>query len=258
MFPPSTVTDPELVRDLQERAARGQPATLVEDARGWWLRLAPGGAWWVGSVLPHRPARGADLAQRVAAAEEFYRAHGAPPAFQISPPACPDGLDELLAARGYRRECPVSLQVARTVEVLDRLAPGALRVELDDRPSRPWLDTWLAVHAAGGDPGGERELLDRVALPSGYARALVGDDVVAAGRAVADAGWAGVFGMVTLPGARGRGAARAVLAALAEWAAAHHADHVYLQVERGNVAARRLYGRAGFTELCGYHYRIAG
>jgi ribosomal protein S18 acetylase RimI-like enzyme len=33
---------------------------------------------------------------------------------------------------------------------------------------------------------------------------------------------------------------------------------MYLQVEYDNTAARRLYDRAGFTELCRYHYRTDG
>jgi ribosomal protein S18 acetylase RimI-like enzyme len=54
-----------------------------------------------------------------------------------------------------------------------------------------------------------------------------------------------------------------VLAALARWAADHRAEHMYLQVEYYNVeydntAARRLYERAGFTELCRCHYRTGG
>jgi GNAT superfamily N-acetyltransferase len=48
-----------------------------------------------------------------------------------------------------------------------------------------------------------------------------------------------------------------VLAALAGWAAAHGAGRMYLQVEQGNRPAFRLYGQAGFREVCGYHYRTA-
>jgi GNAT superfamily N-acetyltransferase len=87
---------------------------------------------------------------------------------------------------------------------------------------------------------------------------LIGADVIAVGRAVTETGWAGVFGMATVPHARGTGAAGHVLAALARWAADHDAAHMYLQVERDNTAARRLYERAGFTELCRYHYRTGG
>jgi len=37
----------------------------------------------------------------------------------------------------------------------------------------------------------------------------------------------------------------------------HGATRLYLQVEEGNQAARRLYRRSGFTDHHGYHYRIA-
>jgi GNAT superfamily N-acetyltransferase len=99
-------------------------------------------------------------------------------------------------------------------------------------------------------------MLRRVDRPSGYACAVAGDQVVAVGRAVVDTGWAGVFGMATLPHARGAGAGTQVLAALARWAAGHGAAHLYLQVECGN-GARRLYRRAGFSERCRYHYRTS-
>jgi ribosomal protein S18 acetylase RimI-like enzyme len=255
MSPPPL--SPEMITGLQERAARALPAERLEDADGWWLRHAPRSPWWVGTVLPHRAAGPDELLRRVVGAERFYAAHGAVTRFQITPPACPDGLDTLLAGRGYRWERPVSLRVAPAAEVLDRLPADALRVAVDDGPTRGWFAAWHAVQGSGVDPRSGWELLERVPRPVGYARAMLGDDVVAVGRAVADTGWAGVFGMATLPRARGKGAARGVLAALAHWAGACGSEHMYLQVESGNVPALRLYERAGFTEICGYHYRTA-
>jgi N-acetylglutamate synthase len=247
--------DPGTVAGLQERAARATPAEQVELVDGWWLRHAPRCAWWVGTVLPHGGAGPVELNRRVTLAEEFYAARGATIRFQVTPPACPPGLDALLAARGYRQDGSIALCVASTGDILDRLPVDGMRAELTDGATAGWFDTWCRVRGPGTDRGAERELLDRVEGPSGYAAAMLGDEVVAVGRAVADTGWVGVFGMATLPGARGRGAARAVLAALARWAAARRIDRAYLQVEHGNAAARRLYERAGFTELCGYHYR---
>ncbi|MGK5741070.1 GNAT family N-acetyltransferase [Micromonospora sp. URMC 103] len=245
-------------RDLQERAARALPAEHVTWVDGWWLRDAPRCSWWVGSVLPHGPADPAHLPHRVVTAERFYADRGAVARFQICPGACPDGLDGFLAARGYRRDSPMSLQVAATADVAGGTPSGALPVRVDDRPTADWFEVWRAVHGDGADPVAERAMLDRVTLPTAYARGVLGDDVVAVGRAVADGGWVGVFGMATLPGARGRGAARAVLAALARWAAGQRADRMYLQVERGNDPALRLYGRAGFRQLAAYHYRVRG
>ena len=201
-------------------------------------------------MLPHGVP--VDLPGRIRTAEEFYAARGAPARFQISP-AGPAGLDGALAGRGYRLDCPMSLCSAPTVRVVDR--PAAADVKVDDRPTDGWFAAWLAVHGTGADAAPDRDLLRRVDRPSGYACVVTGAGVVAVGRAVADTGWAGVFGMATLPAARRTGAGGQVLAALARWAAEQGAAHLYLQVERDNAAARRLYDRAGFTELCRYHYR---
>jgi ribosomal protein S18 acetylase RimI-like enzyme len=148
----------------------------------------------------------------------------------------------------------MSLQCARTADVAARLPAGDLRVDVQDRPSDAWFQTWWTV-LGGDDPGADLAMVRRVEQPSGYAAVRDGGAV---GRAVADADadWAGLFGMATLPDARGRGAGRAVLAALAGWAAGRRAAHLYLQVECGNTGARRLYERAGFTEKCRYHYRV--
>ena len=250
------VSSPEMVRGLQERAARALPAEHVEDVDGWWLRHAPGCSWWAGTVLPHGDAGPDGLVHRVVEAEKFYARHGATARFQISPPACPEGLDTVLAGRGYRRQSPVSLQVASTARVSEQAPTGSVRVRLDDRPTRAWFDVWRAA-SGHGDSLAEWDMLDRVEPPGTYACAMSGDDVIAVGRAVADTGWAGVFGMATLPRARGRGAARDVLAALADWAGAHEAGGMYLQVEPDNLPALRLYERAGFREMCGFHYRAA-
>jgi GNAT superfamily N-acetyltransferase len=253
------VADPETVRALQERAARAQPAEQVEIVDGWWLRHAPRSAWWIGTALPHGPVEPDDeLTRRVARVEEFYTDRRTATRFQITPGACAAALDGLLATRGYRREIPVSLCATRVADVLDRLSVDRTRVEIADRPTGAWIDAWYAAQGPGTDREAQRELLDRVEGPSGYAGAVLGGELVAVGRAVADTGWIGVFGMATLPRARGRGAASAVLAALSGWAADHGIDRAYLQVECANAAALRLYELAGFTELRRFHFRTRG
>ncbi|TKG65264.1 GNAT family N-acetyltransferase [Prauserella endophytica] len=244
------------IRELQERAARALPAEQVERAGEWWLRHTPGASWWAGSVLPHGHPGADDLARRIARAERFYGERGVTTRFQIGPGACPDGLDAVLAERGYRRASPMSLRTAPVARVLDG-ADGPLRVHIENTPTPAWFAAWHAVHGDGGDPRPDWDLLARLRQPSAYAAVTDGAEVIAVGRATADTGWAGLFGMATLPEARGKGAARAVLAGLARWAACQGASDLYLQVERDNGAAVRLYERAGFTEACAYHYRVA-
>lgn len=258
MSAPSVRVTAEMVRELQEKAARALPAADVKHVGGWWLRHSTSCAWWVRTVLPHADAGPEELVRRVVGAERFYAGHGTAARFQTSPPACPKGLDMLLADRGYRPESAMSLQVAATTCVMARAPRDPLRVRLDDDPTRAWFEVWHAVHGPGGDGRAEWTMLDRVEQPSAYASAMIGNGVVAVGRVVADDGWAGLFGMATLPHARGRGAGRRVLAALAACAGAHGADRLYLQVECDNRPALRLYEGAGFGEVCRYHYRAAG
>ncbi len=253
----SVPCEPDLLQSLQERAARAQPAESVRDLGGWKLRLAPGCSWWIGTVLPHGAADPGEMARRVDLVELFYADRTTSVSFQITPGVCPDGLDAFLAERGYRPQGPVSLQVAPTARVIGDTAGSTPKARLFERPTRAWFETWRAVHLLGGDANAQWALLGRLSLPSAYAAVMRGDEAVSVGRAVRDDGWVGMFGMATLPHARGTGAARSVLAALAEWASSQGAERMYLQVGGGNLQALRLYERMGFTEVCAYHYRRA-
>ncbi len=245
----------EQVRGLQERVARALPAEHVERLDGWWLRHTATSSWWRGTVLPHGEAGPDELVRLISAAERYYAEFGAAATFQVSPGVCPAGLDATLAGRGYRRAGSMSLRTSPTCDVRARPRPENVRIRLSEQPTTAWFDVWYALHGDGTDPRIEFDALERVRQPSAFACALRGNQIVAVGRAVADTGWAGVFGMATLPEARGGGAARGVLASLADWADTHGADGMYLQVGRDNHPALRLYDRAGFTALCDYHYR---
>ena len=150
---------------------------------------------------------------------------------------------------------PCPCRPLRPTDVQTHARGDEPRIRVDEIPTSAWFAAWHAVHGQGSDPRIEWEMLARVTAPSAYASALDAGEVVAVGRAVAEAGWAGVFGMATVPQARGRGAARSILASLADWAAANGAGRMYLQVESDNDPALRLYKRMRFSELCGYHYR---
>ncbi|MCU1692455.1 MAG: family acetyltransferase [Frankiales bacterium] len=204
------------VRGLQERAARAQPAPVEERRGGDLLRAAHDPAtWWVGASLLHGTG---PLPARLDAVQDLCRRHGAPPCVQVCP-ACPPGLDEALATRGWSRSVDVELLVADAA----------------------------TVPAPGTD----------VVVAAGRAEVRVGGAAVATGRVVVEDGWGGVFGMRTLAGARRRGAAAAVLGGLAVWAVEHGARRLYLQVTADNAPACALYARAGFSRAATYHYRTA-
>jgi GNAT superfamily N-acetyltransferase len=241
--------------ELLERAARATPAAVEERGSGWWIRHTDGNAWWSGAVLAHDASDDGRLAERIEIAEHFYAERDAAARFQVCP-GCPPGLDRVLADRGYRWDAPISLQTMDVAEPVEaRSAPG-LDVRVGSGPD----PGWLAVLATTGGPRtlveNETRLLNCVGLRSAYVTVLADDEPVAIGRGVADDGWTGVFGMASAPTARRRGAARLVLSAIARWAREQDAPRLYLQVERSNTAACRLYAAAGFTEVATYHYRV--
>ena len=79
----------------------------------------------------------------------------------------------------------------------------------------------------------------------------------AAARAALQGEWLGIYEVATLPEARRRGAARAILAALAGWGLERGARRAYLLVTGSNAPANALYARLGFSRAYGYRYRIA-
>ena len=241
-----------LVGDLLERAARATPPVVEDRRSGWWQRHNDNGTWWSGAVLAHGPAD--SLGERIDAAERFYAEREAEARFQICSD-CAGGLDAALDEHGYRWDAPISLLTRVAGAPEEVVAQSGMTTRVDSSLSAEWLAV-LSATTGLGDVEHDSGLMRRIDRPLVYVTVLADDEPVGIGRAVADAGWTGVFSMATTVRARRRGAARTVLSAITGWADAHGAPLLYLQVEQSNAAARRLYAVAGFTELATYHYRL--
>jgi ribosomal protein S18 acetylase RimI-like enzyme len=240
--------------DVLERCAYDAwPAEEVERLRGWRLRAMRGVTRRANSVWTFEGTPDS-LQQRIDRVEVWYAAHRLAPTFQITDRSRPEGLDAALAKRGYAIDAPVSIQIARADDVLARGASD------DALVTRTWSDEWFEISALRGRfatvADTYRGLLERIGTSARFALARIDGQPAAVGLGVAGAGWMGVFSMLTLPSARRRGAARAVLGALAATARQEGIDALYLQVERSNAAAMALYAAASFRELYGYHYRV--
>ncbi|MDA0632456.1 GNAT family N-acetyltransferase [Nonomuraea sp. MCN248] len=209
---------------------------------GWVLRYAGGVTKRANSVLATGPADDPDAA--IAAAEAFYAERGAPCVFSVGA-AAPPGLDRALDARGYALVDPTVVMAGAI-----RGEPST-RVRIEPRPWRGWLETWWRVDGgrAGGLEAAERIL---TGVPALYAAVEEGGVPVAVGRGVPQGDTLGIFCVATVPAARRRGLARAVLRALA---AESGAPGAYLAVTERNAAARALYESEGLEPKGRYYYR---
>lgn len=241
---------PVSVRTLAAVAARGWPP--VETARlGQW-RLGAAGGWTLRAnsvVALGQPGMAREDA--LAEVRAWYAARGLPALFQVQ---AKSELDRDLEARGWRdRIGGVLLQVAPVAEVLARLEGTGTDVETALHPEPP--QGWLALYRGGALPPVALQVLASPAGAVTFATVELDGRVVAGGRAVVLDGWVGLAGMQVHPSYRGRGLARAVLAALLRAGASGGGSSAYLQVEASNEKALALYTGTGFATRYAYRYR---
>ena len=221
-------------------------APEVEELDGWRLRFGYGVTGRANSVWPNHDGT-MPLADKLERAEQWYAERGRPTLFQVTEAARPEGLSDVLLARGYEwRGVPVSVETAPVAEITRRSSGDA---ELEGEPDDAWVELWIGTRRF------DRADIARQILTSSPGRttfARIGD--LAVGRGVVVGEWLGITSMATVPAARRRGHARAIVHALARWAAESGARQALLQVEETNVVARRLYAGVGFVPSHSYRY----
>ncbi len=118
-------------------------------------------------------------------------------------------------------------------------SPNAFGRRLVDELARPDAD-WIRLAESVTTPGGQVMLVaEEKGRPVGLAFGIFDKERAKTGH---------VVGMWVNPGARGRGAGRALLDAAIAWARSRGLDRLELWVTKGNGPAVRLYERAGFTD----------
>ena len=225
------------------------------DLDGWTLGLSRGFTRRANSVVPRDAPPDVDRA--LDGVEAIYARHGLPAVVRVCSAARPDGLDDVLAARGYDRVAPTAVMVAALDPGL-RLppVPEGLAVRVEDEPSSAWLAGWLEVKTATAG-GVDLDSAERIlrGSPAAYVSAADAEGLAAVVRVAFAAGWAGISSLTVQPRARRRGLGRLLTLAALQHAAGRGAQAAFLQVEESNTPAVALYQGLGFVVADRYHYR---
>jgi ribosomal protein S18 acetylase RimI-like enzyme len=249
----------DLVRHIEFLATNAWRAAEVENLDGWLLRANEGVTRRANSVWPNANNGGLSLKTKLDVVEAFYAKRKLPARYQICPAALPVELDQVLIERGYVEEARTSVQIAELANVLKLThSRRSESVRIGDHFNETWFATYFeSEKISAKDAAARRGILRRMTSPAAFAEFQADGKPGAIGMGVREHDWVGIFGMATRPEFRRRGAATAVIHALAEWGQASGATRMYLQVMENNPAARALYAGIGFETLYTYYYRSA-
>lgn len=239
----------EEIESIERATLAAVPPSALRELRGWLLGLDKGTVGRCHSAVPlvhAEPASG--LREEV---EACYAQHGLPAVWRLPQHGAFATFSRGLEDLGYRAAKPTLVQVG-SVDEMAGLAEAS-EVCIAERPDARWGDVFLGE---GFDPvdGASRLAILARSTSTLFASVEVDGRLVAVGSACLSHAWCGIHGMRTLPQARGRGFARAILGALARQARARGFTRAFLQVDEANAPARALYRRAGFADAWGYAY----
>lgn len=226
------------------------PAAETCERAGWLLLAAGGVTGRVNAVWPLE-WRGADLGAAIDEAEAWFAARAMAPRFKLTEGAfAPANLPAALAARGYAPTSPTLIMTRALGASAGAHENVALHAALP-----PLFDSALAESTPDAAELAERRAIAlRAPQPAAFAVRAEGEAALAVGMSAIAGGFAGIFLMRTLPGARRQGHARHILRALLDWAHANGATQAFLQVDADNAPAIALYAREGFATRSAYHF----
>jgi ribosomal protein S18 acetylase RimI-like enzyme len=223
------------------------PGQLLYD--GWILRLLRGKAKRARSVNAVYPSK-RPVAEKIAYCERLYSAAAVPLLFRITPFSEPPELDGELDRQGYQRFDDTVVESA-AIDRSQLAEPVAQPMELS-----PWVEAVAQLRAS---PIAHRSAhlarLEGMPLAKRAVAIRSQGEVLATGLAIIEDDCAGLFDIITRADAQRRGHAKEVVASLLRAAWELGARHAYLQVQKENIAAIRLYAQFGFEERYLYWYR---
>jgi N-acetylglutamate synthase len=241
--------DMETIRGCEERLVNVWPAVSTLLMEGWVVRFAHGYSGRANSASAVVPSArmSPDLLDII---EKLYRDASLRPSVRITPLADP-AVEPLLMQRGYR----IKDESRMMVLPLDRYlgVKANPRVRLEDAPSRRWLDG-VSSHQEPSKRSADHlfAIVGQLRVPAAFATLEIDGKAAGFGMCAIDRGWAELGSILLDSAFRGRGLGRVTVDALLAWAAREGASNAFLQVDKTNAVACKLYASQGFTDLCGY------
>lgn len=238
---------------VEEISMNAWPSLRTVLYDGWVLRFAGG---YTGRANSVNPIFGSslDITDKTRHCEHLYWGEGQDCIFKISPAAVPAGLDAFLAEQGYKKRAPTAVQ---TLDLDSIIMPGVSQLEGSANATTAWLHFYRRIaHVDERYFSIMERMLHSIEPPACFVSVEDSGQVVAAGFAVVERGYVGLFDIASDPRVRNRGLGTDVVRHLLWWGKQNGARRAYLQVTHDNAPALHLYKKLGFEEKYSYWYRV--
>ncbi len=240
------------IAKIETIAANSVPAKVVEHYDGWRLRYNYGVTRRANSVFAEEQGLLA-LDEKLEHIQSFYKKNNAPARFQITVASRPNNLATELLKRNYLKAGGALVQVAK-IDSFATKTPQH-KVEVFKEVDKDWLAIYEIVEQADSYKSKiRREMLENIKLKTAFGISFINNQAAAVALGIYENGYLGVFNVATHPNMRKRGAAKAVMLAMASWAKELGAKDIYLQVSTENINAQNAYIKMGFKTLYAYDY----
>lgn len=248
------VAHQDIVQTIETLSYKALPALERRYYDGWLIRYANGYTKRANSVNPIYESE-IDVDRKLDFCESFFTNKQLPVTFKMTDYTQPLDLDDVLAARQYRK---IGETAVYTMPVFNQSPPQA-NVQITSHLMPQWLNAFMSLNTIHPDHHVTFERMMEL-IPQtcsrGYVSLLQDDSVVGVALGVLDEGWLGIFDVFVQPSHRGNGYGRAVVEALLAWGVLQGAERAYLQVQMDNTIALQLYRSLGFSEQYRYWYRV--
>ena len=224
--------------------SRGWPPVESEALGEWELRWAAGFTGRANSAAT-TGSPGVDLAEAIAAVQDWYTRRDAPPMVQV---VVGSATEQAFRAAGWTPGNGYRDGAVVQVSDLDPVYVADPEITVSTELSDDWLALYGRIDEA---PDAARAVIGG---PPTVGFVRLGDPVAAIARVVVTGEWAGLAAVEVLPERRREGIATRLVSTALAWAVEHGADKAYLQTMRDNTAALALYEPFGFVDHHEYRY----
>ena len=259
---------------VEELSLNAWPSHKIELYDGWLIRFSHNYTYRTNSV-EQVGASTISTEEKIDYCERIYREYQTPCNFKINPLMDPS-FDAKLSERGYQIRHVTEVMTA-DLKQMHLMQPSSREYEFENRLGLPSFvhfeedltvllspvitDEWIqgVFHLNGTCEPVLRRIVPSMfkAIPKRTIVASVekNGNMVASGLAICDREYAGIYAIYVSPSCRRQHCARAICSSLLQEAKERGAQKAYLQVVKGNIAAKSLYASLGFRDFYTYWFR---